>query len=65
MSYEVIVLIILVCVSAFFSGTEIAFVVSNKIKIEIKARKKNIAAQSAALLCKKSTDFFFNYSYRE
>jgi magnesium and cobalt exporter, CNNM family len=58
MSYEVIVLIILVCVSAFFSGTEIAFVVSNKIKIEIKARKKNIAAQSADYFIKKPQAFF-------
>ncbi len=58
MSYEVIVLIILVCISAFFSGTEIAFVVSNKIKIEIKARKKNIAAQSAHYFVKNPQTFF-------
>ncbi len=58
MSYEVIVLIILVCVSAFFSGTEIAFVVSNKIKIEIKARKKNIAAQNAHYFVKNPQTFF-------
>ncbi len=58
MSYEVIVLIILVLISAFFSGTEIAFVVSNKIKVEIKARKKNIAAQSAQYFVKNPQTFF-------
>ena len=58
MSSEIIILIILVLVSAFFSGTEIAFVVSNKIKIEIKARKKNIAALSAHYFVKNPQTFF-------
>ena len=58
MSSEIIILIILVLVSAFFSGTEIAFVVSNKIKIEIKARKKNIAALSAHYFMKNPQTFF-------
>jgi len=58
MSYEVIVLILLVLISAFFSGTEIAFVVSNKIKVEIKARQKNIAAQSAQYFVKNPQTFF-------
>jgi magnesium and cobalt exporter, CNNM family len=44
---ELILLIILLIFSGFFSGTEMAYIVSNKLKIEIKARKKNAAAISA------------------
>lgn len=40
-----LVLLILLC--AFFEGTEIAFITASKIKIEIKARKKNFAAINA------------------
>jgi putative hemolysin len=58
MSYELITLIILICLSGFFSGTEIAFVVANKIKVEIKARKKNLSAQSAHYYIKNSQTFF-------
>ncbi len=47
MDEKILYLIILVLLSAFFSGTELAFVVSNKLKIEIRARKKNLAALSA------------------
>ena len=58
MSYEIILLIILICISGFFSGTEIAFIVANKIKIEIKARKKNLSAQSAFYFVKNPQTFF-------
>lgn len=44
---ELILLIILLILSGFFSGTEMAYIVSSKLKIEIKARKKNPAALSA------------------
>jgi putative hemolysin len=47
MTNELIILILLVFVSAFFAGSELAFVVSNKLKIEVRARKKNYAAKSA------------------
>lgn len=58
MSYELIALLILICISGFFSGTEIAFVVANKIKVEIKARKKNLSAQSAHYYVKNPQTFF-------
>lgn len=58
MSTEIILLLILVLLSGFFSGTEIAFVVANKIKIEIKARKKNISAQSALFFINNPQTFF-------
>lgn len=47
MTNQLIILFVLVLVSAFFSGSELAFVVANKLKIEVRARKKNYAARSA------------------
>jgi CBS domain containing-hemolysin-like protein len=44
---ELILLILLLILSGFFSGTEMAYIVSSKLKMEIKARKKNPAAVSA------------------
>jgi CBS domain containing-hemolysin-like protein len=58
MIQDFIVLIALLFFSAYFSGTEMAFIVSNKLKIEVRARKKNIAAQSAFHFVKDSQSFF-------
>ncbi len=58
MSIEILYLIILILLSGFFSGTEIAFVVANKIKIEIKARKKNLSAQNALYFANNPQTFF-------
>ena len=44
---ELILLFLLLILSGFFSGTEMAYIVSSKLKMEIKARKKNPAAVSA------------------
>ena len=44
---ELILLITLLLLSGFFSGTEMAYIVSSKIIMEIKARTKNPAALSA------------------
>ena len=44
---ELILLILLLFLSGFFSGSEMAYIVANKLKIEIKARKNNPAAISA------------------
>lgn len=55
---ELLILIILVIISGFFSGSEIAYVVSNKIKVEIKARKKNFAAVSAFHFINHPQEFF-------
>ena len=52
------VLIILLLISAFFSGSEIAFVVSNKLKLEVKSRKNNFAAKSAFYFVENPQDFF-------
>lgn len=55
---DLVILIILLAFSAFFSASEIAFILSNKIKIEIKARKKNIAAQNALYFSQNPQKFF-------
>jgi CBS domain containing-hemolysin-like protein len=55
---EVFILVILILISAFFSGTEIAYVVSNKLKIEIKSRKNKIVEKSALFFVRHPQDFF-------
>ncbi|MFA3783210.1 hemolysin family protein [Melioribacteraceae bacterium 4301-Me] len=56
MIYELLGLIVLILLSGFFSSSEMAFVLSNKIKIELRARKNNIAAKNAL--------HFINYPQR-
>ena len=53
-----LVLLIMLMITAFFSGSEIAFVVSNKLKLEVKARKNNLAAKNAFYFVKNPQDFF-------
>lgn len=55
---QLVLLLVLILLSAFFSSSEMAYVVSNKLKIEIKARKKNIAAESAKYFIKNPQSFF-------
>ena len=58
MDVKILYLLILVLLSAFFSGTELAFVVANKLKIEVRARKKNLAALSAKYFINHPQNFF-------
>lgn len=51
-------LFILLLLSAFFSSSEIAFIVGNKIKIEIHARKKNLSALNARYFINNPDQFF-------
>ena len=55
---NLIILFLMLLLSAFFSGSEIAFVVSNKLKLEVKARKNNFAAKSAFYFVENPQDFF-------
>ena len=55
---DILLLIVLVFISAFFSGSEIAFVTGNKLKIEIKARKNSLAARSALYFTNNPQSFF-------
>lgn len=58
MIQDFLILIFLLLLSAFFSGTELAFIVSNKLKIEVKARKKNFTTQAAYHFVKNNKDFY-------
>lgn len=55
---ELLILVLLLLLSAFFSSSEIAFVVANKIKIEIRARKKNLSAVNSRFFVKNPQVFF-------
>jgi putative hemolysin len=52
-------LTVLLLLSAFFSSSEIAFITSNKLKVEIRARKKNLTAVNAHYFVK-NPDLFFS-----
>jgi CBS domain containing-hemolysin-like protein len=47
MNSELVLLLILVILSGFFSSSELAYVVANKIKIELRARKNFLDAKNA------------------
>lgn len=55
---QLLILIILIFLSAFFSSTELAFMVANRLKIEIKAKSKNISALNAQYFVNNTQDFF-------
>lgn len=58
MEFEILVLILLLVLSGFFSASEIAFVVSNKLKIELRARKNNFPAKIISFFNEKQQHFF-------
>lgn len=58
MDIELIFLLLLLAMSGFFSGSELAFVVANKLKIEVRARKKNFAALQAQFFVEHPQTFF-------
>jgi len=58
MLFQIIALIILLLLSGFFSSSELAFVVANKIKLELRARKNNLAAKNAVYFMKNTQIFF-------
>ncbi len=58
METELILIAITVLFSAFFSSTEMSYIVSNRLKIEIKAGKKSPGAQSAHYFITHPESFF-------
>ncbi len=58
MSHELLYLIILILLSGFFSSSELAYVVANKIKIELRARKNRLAAKNAQYFIERPQHFF-------
>jgi len=59
MIYDAAILILLLLFSGFFSSSEIAFIVANKIKLEIRS-KKNKAAEKSAMYYVKNPHIFFS-----
>lgn len=57
-SFQIIILIVLLLLSAFFASSELAFVVANKLKIEVRARKGKYAASQAMYFVKNQNIFF-------
>ena len=55
---DFLILILLIIISGFFAGSEMAYVVASKIKIEIRARKKELAARSAYFFENRPQEFF-------
>jgi putative hemolysin len=51
-------LLLLLILSAFFSSSEIAFIVANKLKVEVRARKQNLYAVNARYFLKNPDKFF-------
>jgi CBS domain containing-hemolysin-like protein len=57
MSYQVVIIIISLLFSAFFSGMEIAYVSSNKIHIEIEKKQRGLLARILTKLTVKPSKF--------
>ena len=57
MSAEVLIIILCLLLSAFFSGMEIAFVSSNKVHIELQKNQSDIIASVLKTLTKKPSKF--------
>ena len=55
---NIIILVVLVLLSAFFSASETAFVMVNKLKIEVKARKNNLSAKYILYFLKHPETFY-------
>ncbi len=58
MTFQFIGLGVLLLLSGFFSSSELAFIVTNKLKIELRARKNKRAAKYAQYFIKNPQEFF-------
>ena len=57
MEYQLIIIIVSLLLSAFFSGMEIAYVSANKIHIEIEKKQKNVIATILRRITKRPSKF--------
>lgn len=55
--YNIIIIVIMLILSAFFSGMEIAYVSSNKIHIELEKKQQNFLAKVLQLITKRPSKF--------
>ena len=57
MDYSILVILVMLLLSAFFSGMEIAYVSSNKIHIEIEKKQNNFLAEILQKITKRPSKF--------
>lgn len=55
---EILLLLILLILSAYFSSTEMAYIAANKLKLEVKARKKDFISRNIAYYLNNPNTFF-------
>lgn len=55
---EILLLIVLLILSAYFSSTEMAYIAANKLKLEVKTRKKDLVARNVAYYLNNPNTFF-------
>ncbi|AFH49814.1 Hemolysin-like protein [Ignavibacterium album JCM 16511] len=55
---EIFLLIILLVLSAYFSSTEMAYIAANKLKLEVKTRKKDLISKNVAYYINNPDTFF-------
>lgn len=55
---EILLLILLLILSAYFSSTEMAYIAANKLKLEVKARKKDFLSKNVAYYLNNPNTFF-------
>lgn len=55
---EILLLILLLILNAYFSSTEMAYIAANKLKLEVKARKKDFLSKNVAYYLNNPNTFF-------
>lgn len=55
---EILLLILLLVISSYFSSTEMAYIAANKLKLEVKTRKKDLLSKNVAYYLSKPNIFF-------
>jgi Mg2+/Co2+ transporter CorB len=64
-SILILVILLSLTASAFFSGTEIAFVTANRLKIELDRSSGNLSGRILARFVKKPEGFHFSHAPRK
>ena len=57
MEFQIVVILISILLSAFFSGMEIAYVSANKFQVELQKKKEGLTAKILGKLTSKSSKF--------
>lgn len=58
MFYEFFFLFLLLLCSAYFSATEMAYITSNKLKLELKSKRKNLSSKTVNYYLQNPEDFY-------